>query len=491
MKILVSSRRGASRSITRFASRALVVLLVISVLSSLSFPLKAVEGSNTGSTMFGDLKILQNLRNPAQELRSDGLSEDTTPPSVEILTPIEMGVLHNLTVLVTWNANDTESGINHTFLRLDSGNWLDVDGLSSFDAQLLQGGQHNVTLLVFDRAENHAYTVVNFTIEVAPDAPESVNATAGASGIAISWATPFDGGSSILSYKVFRSLVPGSYNSTPLAIASMGTHFDPNIDAGTKYYYMVRASNARGDSLASSEVNATLSDGPRPPDAPITLLATPGVGFVSLSWSLPTNQGESAIVAFKVYRTNVPGANPTTPIVTINAGQGYYIDASLVSETYYYKVSAVNFAEGPRSNESSAIVDGIQPGSPGTIVGLSLIEESGGIRLSWQPPPEGASPIFRYLIYRSATPFDPIPLNSTTSTTYHDENVSSGQTLHYWIVAENAQGQGPLSAMLTGTVEAHAGIGGQVVLVLAFVALLTIGIAAVVWMRRRKQDRGR
>jgi hypothetical protein len=388
---------------------------------------------------------------------------------------------------VTWEADDLGSGVNHTFLRLDSGNWLNVDGLSGFDAQLLQGGQHNVTLYVFDRAGNHAYDVVNFTIQIIPDAPESVNATAGESGIWISWATPFDGGSPILSYHVFRSLAPGAYGPTPLATASMGRYLDSDVVAGTKYYYVVRASNVRGDGPASSEVNATLADGPRPPDAPTALTAKSGIGFVSLSWSLPANQGESAVVAYKVYRTNVQGANPTVPLVTLNNGQRYYIDASLVSGEYYYKVSAVNFAEGPRSNESSAVVDGIEPGSPGTIISMSLIEETSAIRLSWQPPPEGASPIFRYSIYRSLTPFDPVLLNSTSLTTYLDEDISSGQTLYYWIVAENGQGQGPLSVMVSGAVQTSTiGIGDDVILVAVLVILLIIGSSVVVWMRRRK-----
>jgi len=320
---------------------------------------------------------------------------DDVPPSVRILTPTAGQVITNLTVQVTWEVDDLESGVNHTFLRFDSGNWLSVDNLSGFEAQLLQGGQHNVTIYVFDRADNHAYDLVNFTIQVVPDVPESVNATAGASGIGISWATPFDGGSPILSYEVFRSLVPGAYGPTPLGTASSARYLDSDVAAGIKYYYVVRASNAQGDGPASSEVNATLADGPRPPDAPTTLMATSGMGFVSLSWSLPADQGEGAVVAFKVYRTNVQGANPTAPLVTLNNGQRYYIDASLVSGTYFYKVSAVNFAEGPRSNESSAVVDGIEPGSPGTIISMSLIEEASAIRLSWQSPPEGASPIFR------------------------------------------------------------------------------------------------
>lgn len=161
------------------------------------------------AVLFSTYFIGENPHNPSAQETIESIAApplDDVPPSIQILTPTAGQVFTDLTVQMTWEADDLGSGVNHTFLRLDSGNWLNVDGLSGFDAQLLQGGQHNVTLYVFDRAENHAYDQVNFSIQIAPDAPESVNATAGASGIGISWATPFDGGSPILSYKVFRSL---------------------------------------------------------------------------------------------------------------------------------------------------------------------------------------------------------------------------------------------------------------------------------------------
>jgi fibronectin type 3 domain-containing protein len=412
---------------------------------------------------------------------------DEVPPSVHILTPEAGQVLTNLIVHVAWEAEDLGSGLNHTFLRFDSGNWLNVDGLISFDADLLQGGPHNVTVVVFDIAGNQARDQVDFVMEVAPDAPQSLNATAGASGIAISWAVPYDGGAPIISYKIFRRSAMDSSAASPIATSPLAAYFDVGAIAGTKYYYEVEASNTRGDSPSSSEVNATLADGPRPPDAPTSLTATPGIGFVSLSWSLPSNQGGSEVVSYKVYRTSVRGANPTMPIATLSHSQQYYIDASLISGEYYYKVSAISFAEGPRSNESNATVSGIAPGSPGTIVSMSLIEEGSDIRLSWQVPTSGASPIVRYLIYRSLTPHDPVFLNNSASTIYVDGDVTSGQTYHYWIVAENGQGQGPLSAMMTGTANSQViGISSDVALAIVLVTL-AVGMAAlVIWIRRRK-----
>lgn len=159
-------------------------------------------------------------------------------------------------------------------------------------------------------------------------------------------------------------------------------YLDTDVIARTNYYYVVRASNFRGEGPASSDVNTTLANGSRPPDAPIALAAKAEAGFESLSWKDPVNQGESIVVAYNIYRTNVPGANPTVSFAILHTRQQYFIDASLISGTNYYKVSAINFAEGPRSNESSVVVEGIQPGSPGTIVSLSLIEEGSDIKLS-------------------------------------------------------------------------------------------------------------
>jgi hypothetical protein len=264
-------------------------------------------------------------------------------------------------------------------------------------------------------------------------------------------------------------------------------YLDTDVIARANYYYIVRASNFRGEGSASSDVNTTLANGSRPPDAPIALTAKAEAAFVSLSWKDLVNQTESIVVAYNIYRTNVPGANPTVSIAILHTRQQYFIDTNLISGTYYYKVSAINFAEGPRSNESSAIVSGIEPGSPGTIASMSLLEEGNDIRLSWQAPPQGASPILRYLVYRSLTPYDPVFLNYSSTTAYVDGDVIAGQTMHYWVVAENGQGQGPLSAMMAGSLHSRdLGIGGETLLVLALAALAVAAIAVIIWMRNRR-----
>ena len=182
-----------------------------------------------------------------------------------------------------------------------------------------------------------------------------------------------------------------------------------------------------------------------------------------------------------------PGGQSVVPLVTLNGAQRYYIDASLVSGEYCYKVSAVNVAEGPRSNELSALVDGIQPGSPATILSLNLIITGGSIKLSWEAPPEGATPSSAISSTEVRHPTIQSTPNNTMSPSYEDRDVVSGETLYYWIVAENGQGQGPLSAMMTGTVPSHNGIiGGETLLLIALMALAIVVLAVTVLIRRRK-----
>ena len=124
--------------------------------------------------------------------------------------------------------------------------------------------------------------------------------------------------------------------------------------------------------------------------------------------------------------------------------------------------------------------------TPPTRTWFTLFEGSSNIRLTWSPPPEGASPIIRYLVYRSLTSSDPVLLNSTLTTEYVDGNVTSGQTYHYWIAAENSQGQGPLSATLTGSVRAQGnGIGLEIVALVLIIAAI-IGLRLLLYGRRRK-----
>lgn len=72
-----------------------------------------------------------------------------------------------------------------------------------------------------------------------------------------------------------------------------------------------------------------------------------------------------------MYRSTVAGVY-SAPIATLTASSRNYLDSDLAPGIYYYRVSAVNSVEGPKSNEITVNVTGVPTGAPGTITLISL-----------------------------------------------------------------------------------------------------------------------
>jgi len=204
-------------------------------------------------------------------------------------------------------------------------------------------------------------------VSSSPSQVTGLSATAGNAQVVLSWSAPFDNGSAITSYKVYRGTA--SNGETLLAAggcSSLGnvlTCTDAGLAGGTAYYYKVSAVNSIGEGSQSSEASAT----PAAVPSQVTgLSATAGNAQVALSWTAPANNG-SAITSYKVYRG--ASSNGETLLAAGGcSGLGNVLtctDAGLANGTaYYYKVSAVNgVGEGSLSAEVNAT-----PHIPGYLV---------------------------------------------------------------------------------------------------------------------------
>jgi hypothetical protein len=89
------------------------------------------------------------------------------------------------------------------------------------------------------------------TVPDQPAAPFADNSHG--KGIAVSWSAPYDGGSTILGYNVYRYL---SCTGSPTLITSTNTNLkDTSTSKGSSYCYRVEAVNAVGTSLVSDPSN--------------------------------------------------------------------------------------------------------------------------------------------------------------------------------------------------------------------------------------------
>ena len=263
----------------------------------------------------------------------------------------------------------------------------------------------------------------------APSAPV-LSGTTSATGNALSWTVPADGGAAITGYTVSRSVGSGAF--TDVGTAAAPSYLDSNVVPGTSYHYTVRATNSAGTSPDSNVVTLLPTTVPGTP----VVTASGGNSKVTLSWSAPSDGG-AAITDYRVYR----GSTPTTTTLLSDAGTALsYTDTTAVPGTSYaYRVAAVN-ANGP--GPQSAAVSAFATTLPGAPV-LTTVAGKGSVSLSWTTPSDGYSPITSWTILRGTSPGAEVAVQTISNgTTYVDAAVTGGTTYFYEVTANNANGSG-------------------------------------------------
>ncbi|PYJ28593.1 MAG: hypothetical protein DME90_07325 [Verrucomicrobia bacterium] len=202
------------------------------------------------------------------------------------------------------------------------------------------------------------------------------------------------------------------------------------LNAGTKYYYRVRAYNAIATSAYSSEKNATtLSSIPVAPSG-LTITSITS-GAVSLSWTDNSNNE----TGFKIQRKQ--GATGTyTQIATPGANVTTYTDSSALLDgtQYYYKVCATNSAgDSAFSNEVNGITTLINP----TALTATAVSSS-QINLTWT---DNSSAEDGYKIEQSPVDdlhFTQIGVTGPNATAYSATGLNAGTKYYYRVRAYNA-----------------------------------------------------
>lgn len=212
-----------------------------------------------------------------------------------------------------------------------------------------------------------ASSAVSATPATVPTAPTSLVATPGNAQVSVAFSQGSDGGSPILNYYYstddgvsFAELIPED-TASPIIITGLTN--------GTTYQIRLKAINLIGLSNTSDAVSATPIG---PPDAPTSLVATPGNAQVSIAFTQGSDGG-SAITNYK-YSTNngttftaFSPADTASPVVITGLTNG---------TTYQIKLQAVNLAGvSPASDAISAT-----PIAP-TIVSFSTVGST-----SWTAP---------------------------------------------------------------------------------------------------------
>ncbi len=188
------------------------------------------------------------------------------------------------------------------------------------------------------------------TPSTVPSIPQNLQANAGNGYVNLTWNAPSsDGGSAITGYNIYRNGTIGIYNSTP---AGQLWFNDTNVINGVTYTYYVSAINGIGEG-SNSTIDATPTTPLTIPSTPQNLQANAGIGYVNLTWNVPSDNGGSPITNYTIYRGTITDGETLLEEI---GNLRFYNDTNVTNGVkYYYKVGAKNaIGEGPLSNEVNA-----------------------------------------------------------------------------------------------------------------------------------------
>ncbi|MBN1669487.1 MAG: CotH kinase family protein, partial [Kiritimatiellae bacterium] len=216
-----------------------------------------------------------------------------------------------------------------------------------------------------------------------PAAPSNLAASAlSASQIRLTWR---DNSTNEAKFKIDRR-ISGTTNWVRVAEPAANTtvYTDSGLTPATQYYYMVKASNADGDSAYSNTADATTnSDGPPAPAAPDNLAAAAlSATQIRLTWRDNSSNEEK----FKIDR-RASGTTNWVRVAEPAANTTVYTDSGLAANTlYYYMVKASNAGgDSPYSNTAAATTQAEAPPVPAAPDNLAAAALSATqIRLTWQ-----------------------------------------------------------------------------------------------------------
>ena len=261
-------------------------------------------------------------------------------------------------------------------------------------------------------------------------APNSISAAGGTGKITVSWSSSGGG----TSFTLKRGTASGTYGTTVASGISGYSYNDTTVTNGTRYYYVVTATNSYGTSGNSSSASAYALA------KPTLSSAVAGDAQVTLTWTAVTNA-----TAYSIKRRT----SPTGTITTISPGNvTTYTNTGLTNgTTYYYEVTATNTIGPSASDLSNQLSATPQPPAP-TAPTLTGTPGDTTAFLSWTAPTNAVT----YTLKRSTTSgsgYVAIPgVTATTSLTYLDIGLANNTSYYYVVTATNVSGTSPNSAQV-------------------------------------------
>ncbi|CAN2212917.1 Fibronectin type III [Candidatus Nanopelagicaceae bacterium] len=328
----------------------------------------------------------------------------TIPTSV-----VETLTAQNSAIQVGWSANINNGPISKIEYRLDGGAYTDAGTIANpfIIGGLTNGTLYEVIIRVTNSAGTSSPTSASATPRTVPSSPIDPLAVGAPGAANVFWtASTNNGGAAISGYTAtaYTALVGGSVAGTACTTASLTCQIT-GLGASTTYYYSVVATNAAGNSVATSP--RVLVQPAALPGAPTITSITGANATLSVAFTAGTFDANAPLVYYKYSIDN--GTN----WVSLPAGttSPFTISSLTNGTTYNVKLRAV---ASNGDGATSAAVAGAPKGRPDAVdpSTITYVASSGSVAISWTAPNNNGAQITNYTL----TAFNNISTGSALTT---------------------------------------------------------------------------
>lgn len=369
-------------------------------------------------------------------------------------------------VNLSWTAPSNNGGTTITDYIVeysnDSGsNWLVFnDGISVGTSSKVTGLTALATysfrvIAVNDAGRSTPSNVSSSTMSTLPGAPKDLLLISTTdSSVEFSWSSPVDnGGREITDYTIEYSLDgSGVWTTFNESVSPVTRVIVTGLLPAKAYLFRVKSITAAGSSQASNPTLSATTLGALP-SAPINLVANSLNSQVQLSWSVPVNNGGTAITDYIIEQSNNAGTTWVLVPETVSTSTTYTVTGLTNGSPYQFRVKAVNsVGTSPVSNIASVNVIDV-PSAP-TNLSASL-PVSTEILLTWSTPSNiNGSQISDYIVEYSTnngSTFTAFNDGVSTSTSATITGISASSNYVVRVKARNLAGDSAYSTSVTVT----------------------------------------
>ncbi|HEY3419253.1 MAG TPA: fibronectin type III domain-containing protein [Methanomassiliicoccales archaeon] len=294
---------------------------------------------------------------------------------------------------------------------------------------------------------------VSATLPGLPTAPLDIWVNGGIGQISLQWSAPLYMGGGIQHYLVYRSL-DGDERLLD-TIGNVTNYVDTTAEIGVVYGYRIAASNLAGEGPLSVQVQeSTIYQ----PNAPWMFTATPELGYVHLAWASSTNDGNSVLLGYRIYRAVDDGSKTLLKEVAAERPRGgslmsrllTYDDRAVVNGTNYsYAITSFNVGyESPLSGNATAI----PYNTPSAPTGVTVTGGLRNVTISWSAPAHdnGASVTGYWISFQAYAGGETSYIDAGLAMSHLFLGLENATAYSVRVLAYNIAGNGSYSDIISG-----------------------------------------